>query len=63
MTDICVYLDVFGRKKLPAILFSRAFSVRLSNYQFMDSHGGHFRQKPLGLGFVIISILFGQNLG
>lgn len=37
-TDIIVYLDIFDDKKLPMILLSSVFSVRLSDNQFMNSY-------------------------
>ncbi len=36
--DIVAYLYIFGDKKLPVILFSSVFSVRLSDNQFTDSY-------------------------
>jgi hypothetical protein len=62
-TDIIIYLYIFDDKKLPVILLSSAFSVRLSDNQFMNSYRRQFHKKLSWLVFVITSIIFGQNLG
>ena len=39
VTGVVVYFDIFDDKKLPVILLSSAFSLRLNDNQFMNSYG------------------------